>query len=319
MFSVVIPLWNKESTIADAVRSVLAQSFAAFELIIVDDGSTDGSIDALAALEDARIRLIRRTNQGPGRARNVGIEKAAHDWFAFLDADDLWLPHHLQELDRTRARFPEAGLIGTRTLTQWGDRPPPIKSACVRIQQIRYFAEVARVGTPFRTSSAAIPRRTYDLLGGFSDARLGEDSEYFARIALSAPVATSTRSTVIYRVTNTGLTGSSRGRWHGLASRRSISPAIALIEDRYPRIASEELRRDLDAFVVRYLGWTLDALAAEGDVETVRALQDLYPNSPPAGDWLRMALAQLPRRLARPALRLASRLIWAARRFRGRI
>src|ERR1051325_11534551 len=125
MFSVVVPLWNNRATVRETVASALAQHFADFELIVVDDGSTDGSVETLAGMDDPRLRIVRQANAGPGPARNAGIAAARADWIAFLDADDLWLPDHLAELDRVRTRFPDAGLIGTAYLMDGAVPPPP--------------------------------------------------------------------------------------------------------------------------------------------------------------------------------------------------
>src|SRR5216684_3247446 len=97
-FSIVIPLYNKHSYIRRAVNSVLAQSFRDFELIVVDDGSSESSHEMLADITDPRMRLIRQDNAGGGAARNRGIEEARAHWIAFLDADDMWLPGHIDEL-----------------------------------------------------------------------------------------------------------------------------------------------------------------------------------------------------------------------------
>jgi len=115
MFSIVVPLWNKRHTVAATLASALAQTWRDFELIIVDDGSTDGGMEETARFDDPRIRRLRQENKGPGAARNAAIRAARHDWFAFLDADDLWLPDHLAELDRIRRRCPDAGRPARRT------------------------------------------------------------------------------------------------------------------------------------------------------------------------------------------------------------
>jgi glycosyltransferase involved in cell wall biosynthesis len=95
--SVVIPLYNKAPYIQRAIDSVLAQTYADFELIIVDDGSTDGSGDIVRQYADPRIRLIVQENAGPGAARNRGLREANAEYIAFLDADDEWLPMYLEE------------------------------------------------------------------------------------------------------------------------------------------------------------------------------------------------------------------------------
>ena len=93
--TVVIPLYNKEAIIERAIASVLAQTHADLQLIIIDDGSTDRSPEIAAAVADPRITLVRQENAGPGAARNAGIRLAETDYVAFLDADDEWEPDHL--------------------------------------------------------------------------------------------------------------------------------------------------------------------------------------------------------------------------------
>jgi serine O-acetyltransferase len=96
-------LYNKRPHIERAMRSVFAQTLAPHEIIVVDDGSTDGGYEYVQDLADSRIRLHRRSQPGPGgyAARNFGIEHATEEWIAFLDADDEWLPHHLETVAKT--------------------------------------------------------------------------------------------------------------------------------------------------------------------------------------------------------------------------
>jgi len=88
MISIIIPLYNKEPIIRSSIQSVLLQSYKDFELIIVDDGSTDSSYDIVENIHDPRIRLILQENGGPSKARNTGVEHARGEWIVFLDADD---------------------------------------------------------------------------------------------------------------------------------------------------------------------------------------------------------------------------------------
>jgi len=94
--SIVVPLFNKAGYIRRALDSVARQTFGDFEVIIVDDGSTDGGEKIAGSYPDARFRVIYQENQGPGAARNAGIAEATGELTAFLDADDEWLPHHLE-------------------------------------------------------------------------------------------------------------------------------------------------------------------------------------------------------------------------------
>jgi len=96
-FSVVIPAYNRESSILAAIESVRAQEITDWEIIVVDDGSTDQTADRVESLVDDRIRLIRQKNRGGSAARNTGIDAARGQFIAFLDSDDVWLPHHLSQ------------------------------------------------------------------------------------------------------------------------------------------------------------------------------------------------------------------------------
>lgn len=98
LISVVIPLFNKADYVLRAVRSVLNQSYSDFELIVVDDGSTDGGAELIESLEDSHINLFKQPNRGVAAARNAGVQKSTGNWVAFLDADDEYLPEFLKEV-----------------------------------------------------------------------------------------------------------------------------------------------------------------------------------------------------------------------------
>jgi glycosyltransferase involved in cell wall biosynthesis len=301
MFSVVVPLWNNRETIAAAIDSALAQTYRDFELIVVDDGATDGSPAIVAGYDDPRIRMLAQDNAGAGAARNAGMAAARADWIAFLDADDLWLPDHLAELDRLRADFPEAGLIGTSYIQGWPDgryRAP--RARAVRHEEINYFERVAAGEHVLWTSSAAVPRRNLETVGDFGSGRMGEDTRYWLRIALELPVAVSTRRTAVYRTSPNGLTAAAGHRWRGRPLRRpaDVSHRVAFLLDRYAR-ARPELRRGIDLFVDQDFRWCLRASARIGDLATIRALAPLFPRPPRGLDRLLLAAARLPDAAAR--------------------
>lgn len=309
MFSIVTPVFNKSAHLRETVLSALAQSFGDFELILVDDGSTDGSLETISDLEDKRIRILRQANGGASAARNAGLAAARHEWIAFLDADDLWLPEHLAELDRIRRRHLEAGLIGTAFLRsdrsgRMFDRAPA-DQAEGEIRRIRYFEAVGEGASPLWTSSAAIRADAWRALGGFCDDPIGQDSEYWARIAFDYPVATSTRATAVYRLGTGGIIDRARTRWQSrpLRSAADLSSAAALVCERYAA-APPELRPALDRFLDRYAGWCLMTSVANRDLATIRSLRRVYRGAPPLDHRLLMAAARLPAPLARGAYRL---------------
>lgn len=199
-FSVVIPLYNKRPYIRRTVDSVLRQSMQDFELIVVDDGSTDGSLDALADVQDSRLRIIQQANQGVGAARNTGMVAAVAPWVALIDADDAWLPDHLAELSRVAQAFPEAGLISTANVEVRGNDLPQIlaQQQTDFIGLVDYFREASKRIGFINSSSAAVRRTVFTSLGGFNDRIAGEDLEYWARVALHLPVAVSSKTTSVY-------------------------------------------------------------------------------------------------------------------------
>jgi glycosyltransferase involved in cell wall biosynthesis len=108
--SVVIPVYNGERTIFEAVNSVLAQTFRDFELIVIDDGSQDTTTEILAAIHDSRLRVFSYTNAGVAASRNRGIELASGEFISFLDADDLWTPDKLELQLNALRNHPEAAV-----------------------------------------------------------------------------------------------------------------------------------------------------------------------------------------------------------------
>src|SRR5690625_357019 len=112
MFTVVIPLYNKESTIEETLKSVQNQTISDFDIIVVNDGSTDRSRERAARLTDSRIKILAQPNKGVSAARNLAIRHSTSPYIATLDADDIWLPDYLEEQKRMIAAFPGAKMWG---------------------------------------------------------------------------------------------------------------------------------------------------------------------------------------------------------------
>jgi len=99
LFSVIIPTYNRRELLRQALASVLAQTFTDYEIIVVDDGSTDGTREWLATVSD-QVRVLIQENRGPGAARNLGIQNAVGEYVTFLDSDDIWFPWTLEIYER---------------------------------------------------------------------------------------------------------------------------------------------------------------------------------------------------------------------------
>lgn len=204
-FSVVIPLHEKALHIDRALESVLGQRCASFEVLVVDDGSTDGGPEKVAARNDARVRLLRQANAGVAAARNAGIAAARGEYIAFLDADDVWHPDFLAEIERVIRRFPHAGLYCTGYVFRSAgrDRPPQLGALAGRAAPgpIDYFDAVATGDMVATASSVCVPQAVLARLGGFpAGERIGEDQDLWARIALEHPVVLSPRPLAVYHL-----------------------------------------------------------------------------------------------------------------------
>ncbi|MBA4303100.1 MAG: hypothetical protein C0424_02630 [Sphingobacteriaceae bacterium] len=193
-FSVVIPLFNKATTIVRSIESVLHQTLAAYEIIVVDNGSTDDGASLVNGIKDARIRLLQQVNQGVSAARNAGIAAATGTHIALLDADDAWAPGFLAAMQDLIAAQPEAGWFASGYAFRYedGDKAPshPTLEAFSAGLLPDYFAVVSQGDMVATASSVVLPANVLQQVGGFAEGeRIGEDQDLWARIALQYPVA----------------------------------------------------------------------------------------------------------------------------------
>ena len=190
MFSVVIPLYNKAHTIGDTLASVLNQDLRDFEVVIVDDGSTDGGPQIIRShFDDPRIRMIHQKNLGAGGARNRGVAEARYDLVAFLDGDDLWHPGYLTAMSEAAQHFPDAGMYCCAGVIRHPDGSGHLRYSSRyrdQTQLINYFENPAFFG---HTSSTVVRKSRFHLSGGFpADMRNFEDHVVFYRLALQVDV-----------------------------------------------------------------------------------------------------------------------------------
>lgn len=111
MISVIIPLYNKEAIVKRSIESVLSQNYEDFEIIVVNDGSTDKSAEIVRKIKDSRVRLIEQTNGGPSKARNTGVKNARGEWILFIDADDELLPGAISNFAKYIEKEPTADML----------------------------------------------------------------------------------------------------------------------------------------------------------------------------------------------------------------
>ncbi|MGP1446119.1 MAG: glycosyltransferase family 2 protein [Candidatus Limimorpha sp.] len=197
MFSVIIPLYNKAPYVAKAIRSVLSQTCQDFELIVVDDGSKDGSAaiaeELLRQCDACRCRLIRQSNAGVSTARNNGVTASKGEYLCFLDADDWWETTFLEEMQRLITAFPGAGIYGASyyIVKNGRNRVAPIgvprgfERGC--IDYCKVYAETLCM--PLTSISICMPKSVFDEENGFKPTlKLGEDFDLWIRVALKHKV-----------------------------------------------------------------------------------------------------------------------------------
>ncbi|WP_313659474.1 glycosyltransferase family 2 protein [Acinetobacter variabilis] len=199
-FSVVIPLYNKEQSIVNTVLSVLKQSYQNFEIVIINDGSTDSSVDVVKNINDERIRLIHQGNQGVSAARNLGITEASYEWIAFLDGDDLWRANHLEEIIKMMNTFPNEKVYVTSF--EYSDKRKMFKhkrnSSIFKIEN--YFLEAIKESLIW-TSIVVVHKSCFEKVGYFNmQLNRGEDLDLWARLARVYRIVKSSKITAIYNI-----------------------------------------------------------------------------------------------------------------------
>jgi len=193
--SVVIPLYNKAAYIAEAVRSACEQTCPPLEVIVVNDGSTDGGDEIVRALPYANLRLISIPNSGVSVARNTAIDAAQGEYVAFLDADDWWSPHFLCATRHMIAQQPGCSIYGTGSIEVPDGHPLPdcpaekIRTTPVEIID-NFFRERAKRSL-FNNSTLCVPRALLQDKGiRFPPGEAhGEDHDFWFQLAECGPVA----------------------------------------------------------------------------------------------------------------------------------
>lgn len=276
--SVVIPLYNKRDTITRAINSVLSQRDVGVELVVVDDGSTDGSAEVVRGLDDERIKLVQQTNQGPGSARNSGAALTSFPFLSFLDADDEWLPDFAAAGLRALAENDEcvayvcaydAGAFRNR-------RPNAVRELGLQARPYPLPTELdgrtIKQHTDAMHSSCVVVRRAvFEEIGGYYVGErciYGEDSYLWLQVLFAGPVHWDPAERTRFHVEDSGLGYSSR-RWR---KPRPLSVEFEALSAKCPETYAGSLRRAAKTFAnhdLKLMRWS-------GEVRQARRLRQLH-------------------------------------------
>jgi glycosyltransferase involved in cell wall biosynthesis len=293
--SVVIPLFNKRRHIQRAVGSVLGQTCPDLEIIVVDDGSTDGGGEIVRHTADPRVRLVRQQNAGAAAARNRGVQEASSELVAFLDADDEWRPEFLETVVGLYERHPEAGMFATAYRFQEGERTwRPVFVDCPDSPRGGLLADFFRslMGpTPVTASSVMMTKQVLSRAGLFpTGIRRGEDLHTWVRIALRYRVAWSPIEGAIYH-----LSADNRACVDvPLTLDIGVAPAVeAFLQSNEPSVSTRRqveeylayarLEHAQSCFLFGKRGWTLSLLAKTRGTRQFRLKR-----------WILMSLVRFP-------------------------
>lgn len=297
--SVIIPLYNKEREIEATLRSVLSQQHPPYEIIVVDDGSTDRSAEIASAIaaQNPLVRIVRQLNAGVSAARNKGIKESSGGYIALLDADDTWEPGYLAEVERLIADHPGCGMycMGFNVKREDGLFP---NETIMGEGVVEDYFRTALKNTITHTSGATIPRHIFDSEGGFPEGmKLGEDLYMWAKIASRYPVCYCPKKLYTFDIT------SHNRSVHGYAAENtSYSFRDLYREEDYwlnEYIARAEIGR---ATVQSINGYTREARSSEKFFR--------YTHTYRRGWWRLWMLNRLPVRIRPAANNFYRRLAW---------
>lgn len=272
--SVVVPLFNKEKTVARALASIAAQSVTDHEVLVVDDGSTDQGAATVAAWKDSRVRLIQQANGGPGAARNTGWRAGQASLVAFLDADDEWEPEFLaralEHLDNpgvalaAQAWWDEPGSVYPEWAKHWA---PGVWRASAATPVEEFVSRLA-----FCSPCTSVVRRdSLERYGGFYSlhgCRYAEDAHFFLKVLLNESVAMDHRPQARFHREDSALSGNYR-------RVRPIEPFLNDPED-VRQVCPAALRALLADFLCTRAMKTAVVLAYWGQREAAAELREKF-------------------------------------------
>jgi glycosyltransferase involved in cell wall biosynthesis len=250
LISIVIPLYNKERYIERTVRSVLAQTYENFDLIVVDDGSTDSGPDIVRNIRDERLRLVVRENGGESAARNTGIYEARAEFVAFLDADDEWLPDFLLTVIGLIRDYPAARTFATNFTIVKPDGSERIifpESRATHLCYLRdYIMQCVAITSPLIASNIVVEKNLLREINGFPlNQKRAADLDTWFRLLERTPAAYCQLSLAVYHI---GLPGS-------VTATHKESIVSPLLSELIQKLKEKKYDKDIEDAIVHYLAW----------------------------------------------------------------
>jgi cellulose synthase/poly-beta-1,6-N-acetylglucosamine synthase-like glycosyltransferase len=184
-FSVIIPTHNRLTLLRHTLESVLTQQFLDYEVIVVDDGSTDGTVEYLCSLGD-RIQVIAQTNRGAGSARNAGAAEAKGTYLAFLDSDDLWFPWTLKVYSEISERYHSPAFIAGKTSPfSWMHEIENVEESTCIVEEFKNYFESSAIFSWYSASAFVIRKDAFMAVKGFSEKWGAEDAHLAMKLGCS--------------------------------------------------------------------------------------------------------------------------------------
>ncbi len=251
--SIIMPAYNAAQTIPKTIQSVLDQTFTDFELIVINDGSTDQTVEQVESFQDHRIHLFSFPNAGPQKSRNRGIAKAQGTYLAFLDADDLWTSTKLADQLEALKTHPEAGFV--YSWTDWIDEGDRVwrrgSHVAVEGDVLQRLLLNDFIGSG---SNPLVWADAIKTVGGFDEAILGgQDWEMWLRLAAHYPVTVVAKVQVLYRKASTSRAWSNNVQRQEKGFRQVVEKTIQASPDRLQSVRRAVLGNIYKSLIVDLL------------------------------------------------------------------
>jgi glycosyltransferase involved in cell wall biosynthesis len=259
-FSVVIAVFNKEKYIGRTLQSVLDQTFTDFEIVVVNDGSTDNSEAVIQRFSDPRIRYYTQQNQGAGAARNSAISKATAPWIALLDADDRWYPDYLAEIDRLTNSYPGQAVLATGIAIEKSGTTilPTYSISNLKKEEVRIvdFFESSYIHSLLTSSSTVLHRKVFEQVGMYNPTiKSGQDTDLWVRVGLQYKVVFFNKVLAVYEYATQSLFKSTKNisekaSFEGYEAMEQQRPEVKKFLDlnRFSLALLAKMQSDTEAF-----------------------------------------------------------------------